>query len=223
MLTEWKISYFIGTQISSMLSIKDWFVIVVGGMVLPFLFYLLVNDSPILGARRWNVLSGFGMSFFGQLLGMFLLQLHLTDFLTKWRLSVKSKGIVKAVKISALGMISSVLLIVLSGLSGKDGIHVNWIGYICIGCGLFAMFSGSPKQKNTVATAATNYTSALILLLVMTGLIAMSIYYHTEEKNWMKDDPILTFDPESYGDPKQTILDALFLKKQLQERLKVIE
>lgn len=230
-LTRGKVSRFSGTAMTAMLGAKDWLIILLGGMILPIIIYYITNHSDVLGARQWSVRAGSGASFLFQFISLFLLQITTSYCLIRWRLSVRSQGIVKSVnKPAYFTAIVALALMLLSGLCGKDGMNMNWIGYLCIACILIVILSmlyrslrGFCKQQDVIAVAGINRCMTLILSLGIICAIAMIPCYYAEEKKWIQNDPEFTFSPDVFGYSIQEHKSTIFYKNQLTKRLKTIK
>ena len=222
---------FLGRQISEKLNANDWLIILLTGTVLPIGLYYLTNHSEWFGARRWGIGAGSGLPIIFQFISLFLLQLTLSYCLIRWRLFVSSQGIVKAVHKSAWSpAIAAFILMMLSGLVGKDGMEMNWIGYVCLACIAYIILSlfyrslrGFTKHQNALAVAGINRCMILIVSLGIISAIIMAPYYHAEEKKWILSDPEFTFDPNVFGTTTQEYKSAMYLRKQLQETLKILK
>ena len=118
----------------------------------------------------------------------------------------------------------------MSGLVGKDGMEMNWIGYVCLACIAYIILSllyrslrGFTKHQDAITVAGINRCMILIVSLGIISAIFMAPYYYAEEKKWILSDPELTFDPNIFGITTQERKNAMYLKQQLQETLEILK
>lgn len=62
LLYKGKLARFFGERVLSLLTVREWVFIVLGGVVFPIILYYVVNQYTPLGVRKWNVLAAEGIS-----------------------------------------------------------------------------------------------------------------------------------------------------------------
>ena len=227
LLYRGKLARFLGNKILSMLSSRDWAVVILGGVITPIIFYYVINQHTPLGVRKWNVLAADGMPILVQFQSMFLLMITASYCLLRWRLSGKSCGLVSRTDWWAWSALASCLAAML--LIGCNGYEVSWMAFIAVGFLVYPVsfllvrgIRGLISNERLISVAAVNRGMIILLMLstICTSLLAP--FYYADEKKWIRADTLHTLNPEHLELDSRSYRTMLAMKQELKERLDII-
>lgn len=227
LLYKGKLARFFGDRILSLLTVKDWVLIILGGVILPIIFYYVVNQHTPLGVRKWNVLAGESSSIMLQFINMLLLMITASYCLLRWKLSVRSCGAVKKNDWRAWSaLVSSFVALLLIGFNGYE---ISWTSYITAFLALyvicFFLVRGARayiSNERLISVAAMNRGMITLLILAIISTAMLVPFYYADEKKWIREDTLMTLSPEHLGDTSRGYRTMMAIKEELQERLEMI-
>lgn len=204
-------------------------VMVIGlGVILPIVFYVIINEFTPLSVREWSLFTGAFSMVVIQYVGMLLSVLTLSAAMLQRRLSVRLPELVTRVRMLSWvlpGMaFMAVLLVGLSDTKSEllplalAGMFlslamIGWLTLVCVSAFIRRdVFTKVIMCRGMISV----YTSVLIILA------ALSIMYHQQEKRWVSESEEITFKAEHLGLMKVEYDVAQKMRRQLIERLESI-
>lgn len=226
-VSKGRLARFFGGRLIGELGVFDWVVIVVGGVVLPLLLYVVVNQYSPLGLRRWGVVAFGSWAVMVQFLSMFVLMMTASYCLLRMRLCVRTGGVVKRVNGWVwLPVLSSVLSMLCIGLSAYDYGWLAEVSYVClaypVGFLLVKGFKAWISNERMISVSALNRGMVVILILILVCSAFLVKFYYADEKRWIREDTLFTLNPEHLGEDSRSYRTAQQMRKELRERLEII-
>jgi hypothetical protein len=215
-------------QALSALTLTDGLIVVVGGVILPVITYLIINEHTVLGVREWSVLALSSAMVVIQFTGILVTVLTLSLALLHWRLSVRLPGVISKVKV--LGWVLPALsfsALILIGMTDTKGETLPWnlaggfISLALLGWVVMALASAFRKkdEHSRIAICRGMLWVYASVLVVFSGLYH---YYHAQEKHWISESEEITFKPEHLGLTNIEYRTAQQMRKEVKERLAMI-
>lgn len=227
LLYRGKLARFLGNRILSMLSSRDWAVVILGGVIAPIIFYYVINQHTPLGVRKWNILAADGMLILVQFQSMFLLMITASYCLLRWRLSGKSCGLVSRTDWWAWSALASSLAAML--LIGCSGYEVSWMAFTAVGFLVYPVsflllrgIRGLISNERLISVAAVNRGMIILLMLSTICTSLLVPFYYADEKKWIRADTLHTLNPEHLELDNRSYRTMQAMKQELDERLEMI-
>jgi hypothetical protein len=195
-------------RLENLLKPADWTWILGAGVVLPFVFHLLIYRLTPLGARDWSIAASGFLVPSGQVAAMGILMIVLPVLIARWRLG--KRGTMLGWKKGrpwmgwtavACGAIS-LPLFGLSLANGKGSETVMMIAAGLLGIlvltwlvlGLRAVFSKRPSLLRRVTLSRVLVPAYALGMLLMATSMPL---YHAAEKRWLAQDRLMEITPEA--------------------------
>ncbi|MFT5904784.1 MAG: hypothetical protein ACI9E1_000370, partial [Cryomorphaceae bacterium] len=180
-----------------------------------------------LGVRKWNVLAAEGISIMVQFESMFMLVITASYCLLRWRLAVKSCGVVRRTDWWAWSAVASSLAAML--LIGCNGYEVSWIAFAAFGCLVYPVgfllvrgIRGLISNERLIGVAAVNKGMIALLMLATISMALLAPFYYADEKKWIRQDTLITLNPEHLGEDSRSYRTMQAMKQELKEKLDMI-
>ena len=227
LLYKGRMARFLGGRMLSIFATIDWVMIIFCGVILPVIFYYIINQHSALGVRKWNIGAVKGNAVLVQFGSMLLLVLVMSYASLRWRLYVKSHGVVRRngiwIYLSVACSLGAMLLI------GCAGYKVNWITYIAYACLVFSAgfvfvrgLKGLINNEQLFATSALNRGMIPLIALTTIVMMLMVSFYYADEKKWIREDPLMTLRPDHLGEDTSSYKIKQAMKQELKDRLEMI-
>jgi hypothetical protein len=227
LLYKGKLARFFGGRVLGMLRVKDWVLIILCGVIAPIVFYYIINQHTPLGVRKWNVLATDGMSLIGQFTSMILLMIMASYCLLRWRLSVRSFGLVRRTDWWSWSALASCLVALL--LIGCNGYEMSWMVYTTFGLLLYSAgfmlvrgARGMISNERLISVAGINRGMIMLLMLITICTGLMAPFYYADEKKWIREDKEFTFNPRHFGDSSTSYQILQATREEVRERLDML-
>lgn len=186
----------------------DWAWILGGGVVLPFLFYLVIYRLTPLGARDWSIVASIFIVPAGQVAAMGFLMIVLPVLIARWRLGKRGAVLGWHKGRAWMGwaaVICGTLSLPVFGLgfaSGSAGETVMMAAAALLGIlvlawlvlGLRAVFSKRPALLRRATLSRVLVPAYALGMLLM---VASMPLYHAAEKRWLARDRLMEITPET--------------------------
>ena len=195
-------------RLEDLLKPVDWAWILGVGVVLPFLFYLVVYRLTPLGARDWSIAASAFLVPSGQVAAMGFLMIVLPVLVARWRLGKRGAMLGWQQRRAWMGwaaVICGALSLPVFGLSfanGKGSEAVMMIAAALLGIlvltwlfiGNRAVFSKRPDLLRRVTLSRVLVPAYALGMLLMAASMPL---YHAAEKRWLAQDRLMEITPEA--------------------------
>ncbi len=210
------------------LNVTDGLIVLLGGVILPLILYVYVNEFTVLGVREWSVTTlSYGLVLI-QFTGMLITVLTLSVALLEWRLSKRLPVLIpRARMISWVFPCLSLSAMILIGMSDANGetlplnlagalISIAFLGWVVKS--VVSSFSKNDRLANLTMCRGMLSVYAAVLVL----FTALYQYYHAQEKYWVSMSEEITFKSDYMGYSTVEFRIAQQLRKEMLDRLDII-
>ena len=192
----------------SLLRPVDWLWIIGVGIVFPMVFYVVISRFTPLGARAWSMKASLFVVPSGQFSSMVYLMIVLPLVMIRRRLALRggAVGLAGGQQIFAwIAVISGILALPVFGLTfqvsqPKESVMIG-AGSLLALLQLYPLVAGVRALFSRQSSLLRRATVARLLLpayvLGMLAMIAGMIFFHAEEKHWIRQDRLMEMTVES--------------------------